>query len=129
MSWFKKLLPSRIRTEAVTKRGIPEGLWSKCEKCNAIIYRSELERNLLVCPKCDYHIRISARKRLEYFLDPGSQAEIGSEIVAIDRLKFRDLKKYKDRLIAAQKETGEKEALIVIKGQLSGNPIVAAAFE
>lgn len=112
MSWFKKLLPSRIRTEAVTKKGVPEGLWSKCDKCGAVLYRSELERNLEVCPKCQYHMRLSARKRLEYFLDANSQQiEIGTDVGPVDRLKFRDLKKYKDRLSAAQKSTGEKEAL------------------
>ncbi len=129
MSWFKKLLPSRIRTEAVTKKGVPEGLWSKCDKCNAILYRSELERNLEVCPKCDYHIRISARKRLAYFLDEGSQIEIAADVLPVDRLKFKDLKKYKDRLSTAQKETDEKEALIVLRGHVHGLPLVAAAFE
>lgn len=129
MSWFKKLLPSRIQTNAGHKKGVPEGLWSKCEKCNSILYRSELERNLEVCPKCDYHMRVSARKRLEYFLDPGLLVEIGTEVGPHDILKFRDLKKYKDRIATAQKETGEKEALIVIRGQLGGLPLVAAAFE
>lgn len=129
MSWFKKLLPSRIRTEAVTKKGVPEGLWSKCEKCNAVLYRSELERNLEVCPKCDFHMRISGRRRLEYFLDEGTQIEIGADVGPVDVLKFKDLKKYKDRLSTAQKETGEKEALIVIRGQLHGLPLVASAFE
>lgn len=129
MSWFKKLLPSRIRTEAVTKKGVPEGLWSKCDKCNAILYRSELERNLEVCPKCDYHIRVSARKRLAYFLDDSSQVEIAADVLPVDRLKFKDLKKYKDRLSAAQKDTDEKEALIVLRGQVHGLPLVAAAFE
>ena len=129
MSWFKKLLPSRIRTEAVTKKGIPEGLWSKCDKCNAVLYRLELERNLEVCPKCDYHIRISARNRLNYFLDPDYQVEIGADVLPIDFLKFKDLKKYKDRLVAAQKSTDENEALIVMRGQLHKLPIVAAAFE
>jgi len=129
MSWFKKLLPSRIRTETVTKKGVPEGLWSKCDKCNAILYRSELERNLEVCPKCDYHIRVSARKRLEYFLDDGSQIEIAADVLPVDRLKFKDLKKYKDRLATAQKDTGEKEALIVLRGHVHGLPLVAAAFE
>lgn len=129
MSWFKKLLPSRIRTDAVTKKGIPEGLWSKCDKCSAILYRSELERNLEVCPKCDYHMRISARKRLEYFLDEGPKIEIGADVLPLDRLKFKDLKKYKDRLATAQKETDEKEALIVLRGQVYGLPLVAAAFE
>lgn len=129
MSWFKKLLPSRIQTNAVQKKGVPEGLWSKCDKCSSILYRSELERNFEVCPKCDYHMRISARKRLEYFLDEGSLVEIGAEVGAHDILKFRDLKKYKDRLATAQKETGEKEALIVLRGQVCGLPLVAAAFE
>jgi acetyl-CoA carboxylase carboxyl transferase subunit beta len=129
MSWFKKLLPSRIRTNAVTKKGVPEGLWSKCAKCGAVLYRSELERNLDVCPKCDYHMRLPARKRLEYFLDEGSQIEIGADIGPVDKLKFRDLKKYKDRIISAQKDSGEKEALIVLRGQLYTMPVVAAAFE
>lgn len=129
MSWFRNLLPSRIRTEAVTKKGVPEGLWSKCDNCNAILYRSELERNLDVCPKCDYHMRISARKRLEYFLDSDSQVEIGADIGPVDQLKFKDLKKYKDRISTAQKETSEKEALIVIRGKVHELPLVAAAFE
>src|SRR5579864_7893694 len=115
MSWFKKLLPSRIRTDAVTKKGVPEGLWSKCERCNAILYRSELEKNLEVCPKCDYHIRLSARRRLSYFLDPNTGKEIGADVTPEDQLKFKDLKKYKDRLATAQHETGEKEALVVIQ--------------
>lgn len=130
MSWFKKLLPSRIRTEAITKKGVPEGVWSKCDKCNGILYRSELDRNLGVCPKCDYHMRISARERLNYFLDPtAAQTEIAADILPQDVLKFKDLKKYKDRLTHAQKETGEKEALIVLKGQVFGVPVVCAAFE
>jgi len=129
MSWFKNLLPSRIRTDAITKKGVPEGLWSKCDKCAAILYRSELERNLSVCPKCQYHIRISARTRLDYFLDEGQQIEIGEDVSPVDRLKFRDLKKYKDRLVAAQKDTGEKEALVVLRGELMGLPLVVAAFE
>src|SRR5579883_3312593 len=123
MSWFKKLLPSRIRTETITKKGVPEGLWSKCDNCNAILYQSELERNLKVCPKCDYHMRISARTRLEYFLDEGSKTEIGAEVGPVDILKF------KDRLTYAQKDTGEKEALIVMRGQLHQLPVVTAAFE
>jgi acetyl-CoA carboxylase carboxyl transferase subunit beta len=129
MSWFKKLLPSRIRTETITKKGVPEGLWSKCDKCGAILYRSELERNLDVCPKCEYHMRISARKRLDYFFDAGSKIEIGTDVLPLDRLKFKDLKKYKDRLSTAQKETDEKEALIVLRGPVCGRPLVAAAFE
>jgi acetyl-CoA carboxylase carboxyl transferase subunit beta len=131
MSWFKKLLPSRIRTDASSKKSgrVPENLWSKCENCNAILYRSELERNLEVCPKCSYHIRISARSRLNYFLDPEMRVEIAAEVGPEDRLKFKDLKKYKDRLSAAQKETNEKEALIVMRGKLHHLPVVVAAFE
>jgi acetyl-CoA carboxylase carboxyl transferase subunit beta len=129
MSWFKKLLPSRIRTDAITKKGVPEGLWSKCDKCAAILYRSELVRSLEVCPKCMYHIRISARARLGYFLDDSEQVEIGADVLPVDKLKFKDLKKYKDRLIAAQKETGEKEAMLVLQGRVLGLPLVAAAFE
>lgn len=129
MSWFKKLLPSRIRTGTSTKKGVPEGLWSKCDNCNAILYRTELERNLEVCPKCDYHIRISARTRLGYFLDAAGMHEIAAEVGPEDKLKFRDLKKYKDRLTAAQHETGEKEALVAMRGELCGMTVVAAAFE
>jgi acetyl-CoA carboxylase carboxyl transferase subunit beta len=129
MSWLKKLLPSRIRTDTTNKKGVPEGLWSKCDKCGAVLYRSELERNLEVCPKCSHHMRISARKRLEYFLDAGSEIEIGADVLPVDKLKFRDLKKYKDRLSAAQKDTNEKEAMVVQQGRLLGMPLVAAAFE
>lgn len=129
MSWFEKLLPSRIRTEGGRKKSIPEGLWSKCSECNAILYRAELERNLSVCPKCGFHERISARRRLDSFLDPAPRFEIGQELVPEDVLKFRDSKKYKDRLSAAQKATGEKDALVVIRGQVKGIPVVAAAFE
>ncbi|TAK79324.1 MAG: acetyl-CoA carboxylase carboxyltransferase subunit beta [Gammaproteobacteria bacterium] len=129
MSWFKKLLPSRIRTGASSKKGVPEGLWSKCDNCSSVLYRTELERNLEICPKCDYHIRLTARKRLEYFLDTGTGVEIAAEVGPEDRLKFRDLKKYKDRLATAQKDTGEKEALIGMRGELCGLPVVAVAFE
>jgi acetyl-CoA carboxylase carboxyl transferase subunit beta len=129
MSWFKKLLPSRIRTGTSTKKGVPEGLWSKCSNCNAVIYRSELEKNLAVCPKCDYHMRLSARQRLSYFLDASSTNEIAADVGPEDKLKFKDLKKYKDRISSAQKETGEKEALIAMSGELNGLPVVAAAFE
>ncbi len=129
MNWFKMLLPSRIRTETINKKGVPEGLWAKCESCNAVIYHTELERNLDVCPKCDYHMRISARKRLQYFLDAGTLVEIGEAVGPIDRLKFRDLKKYKDRLADAAKVSGEKEALVALQGHLLGMPLVACAFE
>ncbi len=129
MSWFSKLLPSKIPTVPTKKKEIPEGLWTKCPECLAFLFRAELERNLEVCPKCDYHLRVGARKRLEHFLDPALQEEIGIDVLPLDRLKFRDTKKYKDRLAAAQKATGEMEALIVMRGQLKGIPIVAAAFE
>lgn len=127
MNWFKKLFPSRIKT--AKKRDVPDGLWSKCDACAAILYRAELERNLEVCPKCDYHHRLSARERLASFLDPTQTIEIAADVEAHDRLKFKDSKKYKDRLSAAQKSTGEKEALIVLKGHLKGSALVVAAFE
>lgn len=129
MSWFKKLLPSRIRTGASSKKGVPEGLWSKCTNCNSVLYRTELERNLEVCPKCHYHIRIPARKRLTYFLDVNTGIEIAANVGPEDKLRFRDIKKYKDRLVAAQNETGEKEALIAMRGELYQMPLVVAAFE
>ncbi len=108
---------------------MPEGVWSKCEECSAVLYRAELERNLEVCPKCSHHMRIAARVRIENFLDPESRVEIGSEIKPVDKLKFRDSKKYKDRLSQAQKQTKEDDALVVIMGQLKGIPVVVAAFE
>jgi len=129
MSWFKKLLPSRIRTGTSSKKGVPEGLWSKCDSCQSVLYRTELERNLEVCPKCDYHIRIPARRRIAYFLDTDSGIEMAADLKPDDPLKFKDLKKYKDRLLAAQKDTGEKEALIAMRGQLSGMTVVVTAFE
>jgi acetyl-CoA carboxylase carboxyl transferase subunit beta len=129
MSWFEKLMPSRIRTEGGTKKAVPEGLWAKCPSCNAVLYRAEMERNMEVCPKCDHHNRIGARRRLDLFLDPESREEIGADLESADPLKFKDSKKYRERLAAAQKETGEKDALIVILGQLKGHEIVAAAFE
>lgn len=129
MSWFEKLLPSRIRTEGQSKKSIPEGLWIKCTSCTAVNYHAELERNCSVCPKCGYHMRIPARKRLAAFLDEEPRVEIGAELETVDILKFRDSKKYKDRLAAAQKTTNEKDALVVLKGELKGMPVVAAAFE
>ena len=129
MSWFEKLLPSKIRTEGGQKKTVPEGLWIKCTSCNNILYRAELERSLDVCPKCGFHMRIGARKRLDIFLDPESRTEIGMALEPVDHLKFRDSKKYRDRLLQAQKATTEKDALIVLKGQLLGLPVVAAAFE
>jgi acetyl-CoA carboxylase carboxyl transferase subunit beta len=129
MSWFEKLMPSRIRTEGGTKRTVPEGLWAKCPGCSAVLYRAEMERNLDVCPKCAYHNRIGARRRLEIFLDPGMQEEIGADLAPLDPLKFKDSKKYRDRISQAQKATGEKDALVVMEGQLKGLRLVAAAFE
>jgi len=130
MTWFEKLLPPKIKSSAsLVKRGVPEGLWSKCPDCNAVLYRAELERNLEVCPKCAHHIRITARQRLASFLDKGSGEEIGAELRPVDALKFRDTKKYKDRLAEAQKRTGESDALVVMKGALKGMGVVAAAFE
>jgi acetyl-CoA carboxylase carboxyl transferase subunit beta len=129
MSWFEKLMPSRIRIENREKRAVPEGLWSKCPACDAVLYRAELERNQDVCPKCDQHMRIGARRRLDLFLDPEPREEIGAEVLPADPLKFRDSKKYIDRLKAAQKATGETDALVVMRGQVEGIPLVAAAFE
>ncbi len=129
MSWFEKLMPSRIRTEGGNKRAVPEGLWTKCPGCNAILYRAEMERNLDVCPKCSHHNRISARRRLEVFLDPETQEEIAGDLTPVDPLKFKDSKKYKDRLTQAQKQTGEKDALVAMQGKLKGMDLVALAFE
>jgi acetyl-CoA carboxylase carboxyl transferase subunit beta len=128
MSWFEKIMPSRIKTERRT-RSVPEGLWSKCPACDAVLYRAELERNIHVCPKCGHHQRVGARERLLKFLDPGSASELASGIEPDDPLKFRDSKRYRDRLVAAQKSTGEKDALIVMAGTLHGLEVVAAAFE
>jgi len=129
MSWFTKLLPSRIKTDGTSRRTVPEGVWSKCDECGAVLYRAELERNLEVCPKCSHHMRIGARARIDLFLDPEPRVEIGSELKPVDKLKFRDGKKYKDRLSQAQKQTKEKDALIVIMGQVNEIPVVVAAFE
>ena len=129
MSWFEKLLPSKIRTDSTTRKSVPEGLWKKCTACNAVLYRAELERNLDVCPKCDHHMRIGARRRLEAFLDAEPRVELGRELAPVDVLKFRDSKKYKDRISSAQKVTGEDDALIVMNGQVNGIPLVACAFE
>jgi acetyl-CoA carboxylase carboxyl transferase subunit beta len=129
MSWFEKIMPSRIRTEGKSKRGVPEGLWTKCTDCGGVLYRPELERNLEVCPKCGKHMRITGRARLEAFLDQGSASEVGAQLEPRDLLKFRDSRKYKDRLVQAQKETDEREALVVMEGALKGQPLVACAFE
>jgi acetyl-CoA carboxylase carboxyl transferase subunit beta len=128
MTWFEKIMPSRIKTERRT-RSVPEGLWMKCAACDAVLYRAELERNINVCPKCGHHMRIGARERLDAFLDPQSTTELADDIEPEDPLKFRDSKKYRDRLQQAQKSTQEKDALIVMAGTLQSLPIVACAFE
>jgi acetyl-CoA carboxylase carboxyl transferase subunit beta len=130
MNWFEKLLPSKIRTSGVSdKKGVPEGLWAKCGNCDAIIYRAELDRSQEVCTKCDHHMRVSARRRLDYFFDPEGKVELAANLEADDVLKFKDDKKYRDRLSQAQKQTGEKDALIVMQGSVMGVEMVAAAFE
>lgn len=130
MSWFEKLRPSTIRTESSVKKStVPEGLWSKCPSCNAILYNSELEKNYSVCPKCEHHMRISARVRLDMFLDEGEREEIGKTIKPVDPLKFKDVKKYKERITIAQKQTKETDALVVMKGRLKDQSIVVAAFD
>jgi len=128
MSWFEKLMPSRISTEKRT-RSVPEGVWIKCQACDAQLYRTELERNLYVCPKCDHHMRIGARRRLDFFLDPDSQQEIAASLEPQDPLRFKDSKKYRDRISQAQKKTGEKDALVAVIGTLLSRPVVACAFE
>jgi acetyl-CoA carboxylase carboxyl transferase subunit beta len=132
MSWLEKLVPSVVARTEKRQQGasaIPEGLWKKCPKCEAVLYRPELERSLDVCPKCDHHMRIGARTRIDWFLDENGLEELATDVEPIDRLKFKDVKKYKDRLTAAQKETGEKDALIAFKGTVNGLPVVVAAFE
>ena len=128
-SWLEKIVPSVVRSNQKKRSSVPEGLWEKCPKCDAVLYRPELENNHDVCPKCNYHMRISARRRLDLFLDPDQREEIGSELEPEDKPKFKDSKKYKDRLSAAQKATGEKDALIVMKGAVKGVPVVVACFE
>jgi acetyl-CoA carboxylase carboxyl transferase subunit beta len=129
MSWLNKLLPLRINTSANSRRTVPEGVWTKCTSCNSVLYRAELTRNLEVCPKCGNHMLIHARARLEKFLDKGSIVEIGTEIKPVDKYKFKDSKKYKDRLNQAKKSTGEDDALIAMEGAVKSIPVVACAFE
>lgn len=129
MSWLDKIIPSISRTETKRSNKVPEGLWEKCVKCDAVLYKPEMEKTLDVCPKCDHHMRVGARARLNMFLDPQNRQELATEVEPIDRLKFKDVKKYKDRLVSAQKETGEKDALVAMRGELKGMPVVAVAFE
>ena len=126
MSWLEKILP---KSDNARRHNIPEGVWTKCDGCEQVLYRAEVERNLHVCPKCSHHMRIGARDRLNRFLDTDHRLELGAELEPQDALKFKDSKRYKDRLAAAQKETNEKDALIVIKGHVKGIPVVACAFE
>lgn len=130
MSWFRKLLPPKIKREgAQQKKAVPEGLWSKCPSCEAVLYFTDLENNLHVCPKCSFHNRLSARQRLDLFLDPEGRAELAYEVVPMDPLKFKDSRKYTDRLSEAEKDTGESDALVVMQGSVMNVPLVAAAFE
>ncbi len=128
MNWFTRLLPS-ISTDGASKKAVPEGLWDKCPACSAVLYRVELEHNQEVCPKCDHHMRIGARKRLKNLLDDETIIELSENLEPVDLLKFKDSKKYKDRITASQKATGEKDALITVEGKINDFPLVVAAFE
>lgn len=129
MSWLQKLLPPRIKSTPGERKGVPEGLWMKCPSCETVLYKTDIENNLNVCPKCHFHDRVAARDRINQLLDQEGRVEIGSEVQPVDSLKFKDSKKYPDRLAAARKTTNETDALIVIKGTISGQPLVLAAFE
>ncbi|MCT2531124.1 acetyl-CoA carboxylase, carboxyltransferase subunit beta [SAR92 clade bacterium H921] len=129
MNWLNKIRPKGPSSGLERSSSVPEGLWKKCPKCTSPLYRPELERNLDVCPKCEHHMRVGARRRLDVFLDEQGRTEVAEDVTAIDRLKFRDVKKYKDRLTDAQKKTGEKDALIAMSGSVKGVPVVAVAFE
>jgi acetyl-CoA carboxylase carboxyl transferase subunit beta len=130
MSWLQKLLPPKIKRDSgAIKKAVPEGLWSKCDSCEAVLYRSDLEKNFYVCPKCDHHSRISARERLDYLLDLEGRYEIGAEVLPVDTLKFKDSRRYTERLQEARSETSEEDALIVMQGSIKTLPLVAAAFE
>ena len=130
MSWIDKLLPPRIQHSGETRRRVvPEGLWIKCPSCDAVLYKTDLERNLQVCPSCSHHMRIRARARLDLLLDPEGRSEIGGDVQPVDSLKFKDSRKYTERLSEAQTETGEKDALVAMQGQIQGIPVVIACFE
>jgi acetyl-CoA carboxylase carboxyl transferase subunit beta len=130
MSWLQKLLPPRIKaTPGVARKAIPEGLWVKCPSCEAVLYRTDLEKNLGVCPKCNHHGRLSARERIDQLLDTDARYEIGSEVLPVDSLKFKDTRKYPERLAAALEETGETDALVVMQGSIKSVPLVVAVFE
>ncbi|MDR0251445.1 MAG: acetyl-CoA carboxylase, carboxyltransferase subunit beta [Burkholderiales bacterium] len=129
MSWLQKLLPPRIKSTQDERKGVPEGLWMKCPSCETVLYKTDIESNLNVCPKCHHHDRVAARDRIDQLLDKKGRVEIGNEVQPVDSLKFKDSKKYPDRLVAARKATSETDALIVIKGAISGQPLVLAVFE
>ena len=129
MNWFKNLLPSRIRIDSSNKRSIPEGIWTRCESCASVLYRAELARNLDVCMSCGHHGRINARDRIDSFLDADFREELAGQLQPTDFLKFRDSKRYKDRISASQKSSGESDALVVVSGKLRSLPVVVAAFE
>ncbi len=129
MTWFERILPPKVKASNKSKRGVPEGLWTKCGSCDAVLYRAEVERNLHVCPKCDFHMRIAAERRLGTFLDDGEGDPVGAGLKPVDMLKFKDTRRYRDRLGEAQKATGQNDALVVRKGRLKGLPVVGAAFE
>ena len=129
MSWLDKILPSRIRAEKEGKGSVPEGLWHKCPNCDAVIYRAEFEKNLNVCPKCNHHGRISARKRADLILDSDDRMELFPDIMPVDMLNFKDKEKYKDKLSTTQKRTGEKDAMLVFKGKINKIPAVLCIFE
>ncbi len=130
MSWIDKIIPAGVRkVDGDKKASIPEDLWRKCVKCEAVLYRPDLERNAEVCPKCDHHMRITARRRLDVFLDAAGRTELFADLETVDRLKFKDKKRYRDRLSSAQKSTGEKDAIIAFRGTLHGMDVVAIAFE
>jgi len=130
MSWLQKLLPPKIKRDAgAPKKVVPEGLWSKCESCEAVLYRADLEKNLFVCPKCSHHNRVSARERLDILLDREGRYEIGAEVMPLDPLKFKDSRRYSERLAEARSETAEEDALVVMQGSIKAIPVVTAAFE
>ncbi len=131
MSWFEKLIPPRIKRGDASARNksIPEGLWSKCEGCESVLYRSDLESNLGVCPKCGHHHRLRARRRLDVLLDAEGRVEIGAEVTPVDALKFKDSRKYPERLSAATADTGEADAMVVMSGAIKTVPVVVACFE
>lgn len=128
MSWLERIIPSKIRT-TVRSRSVPEGVWCKCPSCDSVLYRAELERNLMVCPKCEHHQRIGARVRLEHFLDTDDRKEIATDVKPVDTLRFKDSKRYRDRITQAQKSTGENDALIAMQGKINGLPVVVVAFD